>query len=427
MAEVIQFNCPVCGTMLRLPLDLAAQKGPCPTCQREIIAPDPFRGIGAFEAPDEGSFPRDEPFRPFVDSPPVVPKEIEPEPKPAPPVVKEIEVPVVSETPPPAPVASPEIKVSPEPQKTILVLSCLLSFAVALAMGYALGVRSNQYFMRIPAPTALNTPVEKVGKTAPVEASMLAPKHEPTPIFVKPIIQEAPPKPEPPKVEQQQPQPEKPPQSVKVSAAAEASLRAFLEAPDWATRNAHVLFSEAIRSAMENYSREAPDGPTPFKSITVKQSQTDEKTGNTLFIFMVETDALPVGIPAAVVETPKGWLVDWQAFVEFRDDLFKKFSDGPTGKTGRFHLIVSTPPPDRAANTQNEHFASFLLDPPIPGRQQLAFVKKNTEAYRTCLAATASGGIFTPVLEVTKLTTPDKQTYLEILKVHAGDWLPREK
>lgn len=423
MAEVIQFNCPVCGTLLRLPLDLAAQKGPCPTCQREIIAPDPFRGIGAFEAPDAKSFPRDEAFRPFVDSPPVVPQELRPTPKPAPPVVKEIEVPVALETPPPALVAAPEIKVSPAPQKTILVLSCLLSFAVALAMGYALGVRSNQHFTKVLPPTPVNTPTEKV--------EIPVPQSEPTPIFVKPIIQEQPkqeaPNPEPPKVEEKQPQPEKPPEPVKVSAAAEASLRAFLEAPDWATRNAHVLFPEAIRSAMENYSSEAPDGPTLFKSIAVKQSQTDEKTGNTLFIFMVETDTLPVSIPVAVVETPKGWLVDWQAFVEFRDDLFKKFADGPTAKTGRFHLIVTTPPPDRAAKTENQQFASFLLDPPIPGRQQLAFVKKNTDAYRTCLAATGSGGIFTPVLEVTKLTTPDKQPYLEILKVNAGDWLPREK
>ncbi|MEO5712967.1 MAG: hypothetical protein ABIT37_05725 [Luteolibacter sp.] len=427
MAEVIQFNCPVCGTLLRLPLDLAAQKGPCPTCQREIIAPDPFRGIGAFEAPDPRSFPRDEPFRPFVDSPPVEPSEAKPEPGPALPVAKEIEVPMVLETPPPEPVVVAETKVSPEP-KPPLVRACLFTFLVAIIMGYAIGVRSNQYSTGHSPPAPVNTPVvETVTKPAVVEPP--APKPEPTPIFVKPIIQEPPPKPEPPKVEveQKQPEPVKPPDPVKVSAAAEASLRAFLEAPDWATRNAHVLFPEAVRSAMETYSHEAPDGPATFKSIAVKQSQTDEKTGNTLFVFMVETGALPVGIPVAVAETPQGWLVDWRAFAEFRDDLFKKFADGPTGKTGSFHLIVSTPPPDRAASTENQHFASFLLDPPIPGRQQLAFVKKNSEAYRACLAATASGGIFTPVLEVTKLATPDKQTYLEILKIHAGDWLPREK
>ena len=69
MAEVIQFNCPVCGTLLRLPLALAAERGPCPNCLREIIAPDPFRGIGAYEIPV--AMPEEiEPLRPVAEAPP---------------------------------------------------------------------------------------------------------------------------------------------------------------------------------------------------------------------------------------------------------------------------------------------------------------------------------------------------------------------
>ncbi|MEO8613641.1 MAG: hypothetical protein ABI600_00750 [Luteolibacter sp.] len=421
MAEVIQFNCPVCGTTLRLPLDLAAQKGPCPTCQHEIIAPDPYRGIGALEAPSPVVLRANEPFRPFADSPPLTPKMPEPVASPtASAPAGEIATPEVPNVDLPAP-PTPPVGAAPSP--TVLVLSCLLSFAVALAMGYALGIRSDQYFMRIPRSAPLEIPVEKPKKTTAAEEAVPAPRPEPTPIFVKPIIQQ--PTKELPKTEAHEVDPIEEP--IKVSAAAEASLRAFLEAPDWAARNAHVLYPESVRPAMEAYSQQAPDGPTPFKSISVKQSQTDEKSGNTLFVFQVDTESIPTGIPVAVVETPKGWLTDWQTFVEFRDDHFKHFADGPAKKTQRFHLIVSTPPPARAAKTENETFASFLLDPPMPGRQQLAFVKKDSEAYQICQAATASGGIFTPVLDVTKLTTPDGQGYLEILNVSATDWLPKEK
>ncbi len=420
MAEVIQFNCPVCGTMLRLPLDMAAQKGPCPTCHKEIIAPDPYRGIGALEAPDPAVLRATEPFRPFADSPPLTPKVNEPITISAPPVsAREIEAPEL----PNVVQATPPMQAVDATSPTVLVLSCLLSFAVALAMGYAMGIKSGQYFMRIPPPEPLKIPVEKHELTPPAVVDVPAPLREPTPMFVKPIIQEPTKellKPEAPAINRV----EKPTQ---VSAAAEASLRAFLEAPDWATRNAHVLYSDSVRPAMEAYSHQGPDGPTPFKSISVKQSQIDEKNGNTLLIFQVDTAAIPTGIPVAVLETPKGWLTDWQTFVEFRDDLFKHFADGPTKKTQLFHLIVSNPPAARAAKTANETFASFLLDPPMPGRQQLAFVKKDSEAYQICQAATASGRIFTPVLEVTKLSTPDGQGYLEILKVTATDWLPREK
>ena len=41
---------------------------------------------------------------------------------------------------------------------------------------------------------------------------------------------------------------------------------------------------------MEAYSHEIPDGPTPFNSVTVKQTQIDEIIGYTLFIFFVSTD-----------------------------------------------------------------------------------------------------------------------------------------
>lgn len=372
MAEVIQFNCPACGTLLRLPLAVAAQQGPCPSCGREIIAPDPGRGIGAHEVP----------------------------------AAVAVEVPVL-EAAVQAAAALVQVPVCGKPQRAILVLSCLLTGAVALTWGFVLGVRSNRYFTRIPPVTAPVNPPPKVEKAMAVPEPP-APEPAPAPEIVPPKIEK---KPEPPG---------------KVSAAAAAALRAFLEAPDWAARSAHVLFPENARGAMEAYSHEVPDGPTAFKSISVKQSYTDEKTGGTLFIFYVMTDMFPDGIPVAVKETAGGWRVDWPAFVEFRDNLFQKFVDGPANKTGSFHLVVTPPPPERGASTENEHFSSFLLKSPLADPRQLAFVKKSSGVAATFQAAAESGGIFTPVLEVAKRQTAGGQSYFEVLKVTATDWLPRE-
>jgi predicted RNA-binding Zn-ribbon protein involved in translation (DUF1610 family) len=343
MAEVIQFNCPSCGTLLRLPLALAACQGPCPNCGREIIAPDPDRGSGAHEAVPE------------VAVPPVVGK----------------------------------------PRRKIPVISNLLTGA----LGFALGVISYQHF----AQTQRVIPPVKAEKPA-VIAEPPAPIPEPP----KPVIEKSP---EPP---------------AKASAAAEISLRAFLEAPDWAARSAYVLFPEKMRAAMESYSREAPDGPTAFKSISVKHSHIDEQTGNTLLIFYVATETFPAGIPVAIKETSGGWLVDWQSFVEFRDQLFQKFVDGPADRTGHFHLVATLPPPERAAKTGNEHFSSFLLQSPLDAKPQLAFVKKPSEILTAFQSATQNGGIFTPLLEVAKRQTADGKSYLEVLKVTATDWLPQE-
>ncbi len=408
MAEVIQFNCPVCGTMLRLPLAMAARQGPCPKCQREIVAPDPYRGIGAHEAPPPVVLQVPAPFRPFVETPPLVPKPPEVISKPPRPIVEpEIilppEIPAPAAAAPPPPAAVTPVPVSEPPQRAILVLSCLLAGAVGLAMGYALGVKTAQSFRENPvvSPPVIGAP--QIDKPPVIEAPPVAdPVPTPTPV-VEPV---------------------KPPE--KISAAAEASLQAFLEAPDWATRNAYVLEPDKVRGAMEAYSRVVSDGPTPFKSISVKQSQVDPATGNTLFIFIVATEKFPTGIPVAVKETGGGWLVDWLAFVEFRDSLFQQFVDGPPGKGGFFHLVVSVAPAAQKETSANKNFTAYFLQSPLAQKAQLAYVKKDSPTATTLLEQTAGGRTYAPVLEVEKRITPDKQDYFEILSVKADDWFPRE-
>ncbi len=412
--------------MLRLPLSMAAQQGPCPRCAREIIAPDPYHGVGACEIPVAGPEVASFRLETFAKSPPLAAKTtkvIEPfrpfaEPSPqreADEFVKSPDSVPVSEplavTPPLALATLQPGPACAKPQRAILVLSCLLTGAVALAWGYALGVRSNQWFRRIPPMTALVLPPsdgDKPVNPAVPKLNAASPTSEPISPPLEPPV-------EPPKS----------PEPAKVSAAAEASLRAFLDAPDWATRSAHVLFPEKVRTLMEAYSHEAPDGPTDFQSISVKQSHLDEKSGTTLYIFYVVTEKYPDGIPVAIKETPTGWLVDWQSFVEFRDNLFHKFVIGPVDLTGRFHLVVTAPPPARAANTENEKFSSFLLQSPLADKQQIAFVKKPSKIFDAFQTATANGAIFTPVLEVVKHKTTADQSYFEVLEIIATDWLPK--
>lgn len=416
MAEMIQFTCPACGTILRLPLAMAALEGPCPHCRQEIVAPDPYRGIGARLHVPVVLKVEPEPFRPFVESPPLVPKAQEFSITREPVRVKtpELEAPAVV-LPISIPAAVTET-VSHGSQTTILVLSCLLAGACGLAVGFAFGVRTTRYFS------------ESKAESAPF---LVAPKPQPEPkeipervITPLPII-EPPPDPVLEKPLHIVPKVETLPAPMKVSAAAEASLRAFLEAPDWASRCAYVLNAESVRTAMEAYSHEVADGPTTYKSISVKQSLIDEASGNTLLVFLVITEKYPKGIPVAVKETDKGWLIDWLAFVEFRDGLFQAFADGPANKGGFFHLIVSLPPPAPATKFKNENFDSYLLHSPLAEDSRVAYVNRKSPAAKILASQTPMGRNYTPVLEVVKSATPDKKDYLEILSVKSDDWFPR--
>lgn len=493
MAEVIQFHCPACGMTLRLPLAMAAQQGPCPNCDREIVAPDPYHGVGAFLAPVLPPPPVPEPFSLFVETPPLVPRHAEEEtmrhpvyqqpepqqlppptpfpsypPEPFPPYQTEPPFPlpeplhpfIEPEPPAPEPFSSPPLEPAPSPVsapvatesaallveaersrgRTILLLACLGTGLVALIFGILLGALGSRILAPIPPykPTNFGPPAQPAPPATsedpitPEAAVQVAPPVrdvEPTPEPPKqtPPVPEAP-NPTPPAPEPQaQSEPEPPPSvPAKVSAGAEAALKAFLDAPDWAARSVHVLSPDKVKAAMEAYSREVPDGPTAYRAITVKQSEVEESTQSTIFIFMVTTERHPEGIPVAVKETAGGWLVDWLAFVEFRDDLFRKFTDGPVDKTGFFHLIVTRPPEKRAEETENEHFSSFVLQSPVSGKGQLAFIRKGTSSYDTVSAATQGGAAFTPVLEVRKSKTAEGQSYFEVMGVKANDWFPRE-
>jgi hypothetical protein len=106
--------------------------------------------------------------------------------------------------------------------------------------------------------------------------------------------------------------------------------------------------------------------------------------------------------------------------------LHAQAPDGPAGKGGFFHLVVSAAPTDSAKGPVNENFTAYLLQPPLADQMQLAYVKKNSPAATKLLEQTAGGRSYAPVLEVEKRTTPSKQDYFEILSVKADDWFPRE-
>jgi len=487
MPDLIQFECPSCAAILRIPLEMSGSQGPCPICSHEIVAPNPYTGAGAYE-PVAGSLQQSPPAQhhsipsteyhppePTAEAPSLEPAvtRLEPEtpqaeapaesfsPKPikspfsdlaavrvidpaspsskaaahsyrkmeAPstPVAGYEEEPLPQPSAPssaPAfvPIPSPDAgSVSTAPRRTSKVgwiALCGVIAIVCLVGGFLLG---NTFKLEpSPPPPVVVAPIKP--KVPVAEPTPPIPASPPATADAKPEAKpttEAPKAPEPvPPLPATEPK--------KVVAEAEATLRAFLEAQDWKARSAYVLSADSLRPKMEIYAKNNSDGPTPFESFTVKHSQVDEKNGSTLLVFQVNSPAAPAGIPVAVLETSSGWLVDWESFVEFRDDHFKHFTEGPSDLVGEFHLIVTSPPPSPDIPQENENFASYLIAPPLPDRQRTAFVKKSNPAYAALKAATADGHIFTPVLEVSKRSLPDGRGYLEILSIKATDWRPRE-
>lgn len=359
MAEVIQFHCPACCVLLTVPLQAAGHRGPCPNCNQPIIAPDPATGAAA--------------CRLAVTAPPV----IEPTPPP------------VSHAPPfepfrGVPAADPEPYYAPLPPQVELKKKGSSWFdvagvgIVAALLGFAGGYQSAR---PDPAPVIVQSP-----------------KTEPT------------------KVNQ-----EKPPESTApVLSAAKSALEGFLAAPDWKARGKFVLFPETILPRMESFHARHPDGPTEATRLVIEHCEASATTNLMLVVFRVYTTAQPTGFPVALSETSEGWKVDWQPFVEFKDELFVEFVTGKASDTGAFHLLVQA----STGTPETEDKITYILSDPVKQREFLATVRKGTDTAATLADITKDGLVATPVVELARHVRPDGSYDLEIIGMPATNWRP---
>ena len=416
--DIIQFHCPACRTLLRVPPAAAGFQGPCPACRREIVGPVPAKGLEARLAPEDT-------FTPFPGSPiptppaePAPPEETEPtppkaepepelqhppelqsQPEPEPDIPSTNEVPPVptseepepfepfsdspedltspetpseptkpeasaiqSDTEEPAPAQAPAECLAPKHVRrlraAVLILSCLLCSVISYVFGYVMAQKSRSFAPPIFADPAaiLDSPglPEERTEAQPPDLPELP---DDTPLKAAPDTA----------------LPESDlsgtPESTSPAPAARATLDAFLSAPDWASRSAYVLAADEVRADMKAHAEEFGDGPIDTTGIEPAYAFPDQEH------FIVRTETIPTGFPVTLQKTGMDWRVDWQVFHEFHGDLFRRFASGKLGATGEFHLYL------RAHAKQDANgFTRYQLTAPIEGRSYPAFGKRGSMA-----------------------------------------------
>lgn len=374
--EVIQFHCPACQTQLRVPPAAAGFKGPCPACRRDIVGPIPDHGLEARLATQDAfsPFPGNlqpgklgeplqapepilptapeelEPFAPFSDPPPAdVPVSA---PQPVTPASALPEPP----TPAPSPTEAAECLAPKQFRRlrtAVLLLSCLLCSLISFIAGYLLALRSQVF----PAPIFADSPA-----------------------FLPPSIEAVAQPPVQPPPHEEPVEPESPTEAVSTREdvdltgsptdpqprpAAQATLEAFLSAPDWASRMAYVLDPEEVRSSMKKSAEESGDGPIEATSIKSAYVFPDQEH------FTVKTEAIPAGFPVTLQRQGGDWRIDWEIFDEFHGDRFRRFASGKLGETEELHVYLKP-----HASEDPNGFARYQLSAPIEGRSYPAFSKR---------------------------------------------------
>jgi hypothetical protein len=328
------------------------------------------------------------------------------------------------------PVAEPPSRQQAKLLRTVFILSMVVATLAGLVTGYLLGLRVAR------APLAAVTPATgPANKADPADTPTPEPEPEPepepaqpgpaAPPVVPPPVSTPPVEPTLPKDQSSTPAPVAEP-PLKIIPAPEAALKAFLAASDWKSRALHVLHPAETTAKMESYHATAPDGPTAYTSLRADAAVGDGENKTRLLSYLVVTEALPDGFPVALVETADGWKVDWETFVEFRDDHFGRFAAGQGGEAGAFHVLVRNTHYFGEPFPGSEQLTAFRLDPPLPDRNHYAFVPTGSELHKTLAGVTEWGRPFTPVLQLVRKQHGDRKFHLEIESILAPHWRPRE-
>ncbi|MFC7339271.1 hypothetical protein ACFQY0_18910 [Haloferula chungangensis] len=358
--DVIRFQCPACSVVLTLRAKAAGFRGACPKCSVEIIGPNPALGLSARlaevaevaevsppppELPPEPislTVPFAETLPPTSEFPPVslpdLPstsewKRIAPGP-----VISDLEK--IERVKPQTENSLRASKPSPNWKAGVLGFAFLLCVILALVAGFSVG----RHTAEKESPITSAKP-----ESPPTEASVPAPPPARSEKPVSPIVQSATPR----------------------STGPEATLVAFLHSNDWAERSAYVPFPKRARNRMEAHHTTIYDRPIPVTDISLFEI-TEEA-----HIFIVTTPEFPEGFPVGVSRSGNRWLVDWDTFVEFHDDQFRRFAAGMRGEHGIFHLLVQP----AGGREENVLFERYRLSPPMPGRESPAFLRRGTVSH----------------------------------------------
>lgn len=117
------------------------------------------------------------------------------------------------------------------------------------------------------------------------------------------------------------------------------ALRKFLEVPTWNERANYVKKPEVVKAQMEKYASLTGDGPIVVSSINFMERFTKDK--DAYCTFEVSGGFLPHAVMAIVEQPANGPAqVDWESFVEFKDDLLLKFLESNGAPNQKFRVTM---------------------------------------------------------------------------------------
>lgn len=179
----------------------------------------------------------------------------------------------------------------------------------------------------------------------------------------------------------------------------------------------------ASRDKIERYFSARREPPRLLKLALRRQSPIAH-SALIACLFRVATWDNNRGFPVVVEQTSKGFKIDWDTYIQFKDDTLGKFLETPSeGATGRFAVILSRRHYFGDAIPRNANLDAFLLRSPLDQNTN-AFVFSDPESAegKATLEAFLWDRHYFPVVDVEWKGSDDGPPHLELVRVVRRGW-----
>ncbi|MEM7384410.1 MAG: hypothetical protein AAF514_05640, partial [Verrucomicrobiota bacterium] len=204
-------------------------------------------------------------------------------------------------------------------------------------------------------------------------------------------------------------------------------LETYLSASNWSSLVPMSLGGKDLKSKMASYYKRHPYSPEKILSIDFHHSAKLPSSDYDFFLFQVSTGSNSSSFPMTVEETPSGLRTDWTTYVEFKDNLLKKFISKPVykpkGQSDQFHVIL------RRAHYFDDDVKDkdkkwcFRVESPVPGTGfKFVFVPNYTSFGEEMNRVIGWRPSYFPIVELRWNKGDGGTPYIELVNIVKYNW-----
>jgi hypothetical protein len=185
----------------------------------------------------------------------------------------------------------------------------------------------------------------------------------------------------------------------------------------------HVLNRERVAPGIRKFYAEHPLEPTPFTELVLDSGAHVAESNIQAFLFRVRSQDRAEGFPICVEETPQGYKIEWEAFIQCRERSAAKFWKDSQAESSSLYVILKRSHYFGDDMQNLDDFDCFRINSPNPDEQPAyAFARKDSAFSRKFRNQIAWDANYFAVATFTHVKNTPGGVHHEILDIVRFNW-----